>query len=92
MLLQNGAGRFITISKPMIHITDQQPAQEVAELRNSGTRGTRLDIAAREIYEAQGFPINKTSTIDSATVNPLTAATVIMPVRIRNCGMDTEDL
>ena len=29
------------------------------------------DIAAREIYEAQGFPINKTSTIDSATLNPL---------------------
>ncbi len=29
------------------------------------------DIAAREIYEAQGFPINKTSTIDSADLNPL---------------------
>jgi hypothetical protein len=29
------------------------------------------DIAAREIYEAQGFPINKTGTIDSATLNPL---------------------
>ncbi len=29
------------------------------------------DIAAREIYEAQGFPINKTSTIDSADINPL---------------------
>jgi len=29
------------------------------------------DIAAREIYEAQGFPINKTSTIDSAKTNPL---------------------
>lgn len=29
------------------------------------------DIAAREIYEAQGFPINKTSTTDSADVNPL---------------------
>ncbi|HCU21254.1 MAG TPA: hypothetical protein DF818_18630 [Bacteroidales bacterium] len=29
------------------------------------------DIAAREIYEAQGFPINRTSTIDSADVNPL---------------------
>lgn len=31
-----------------------------------------FDIAAREIYEAQGFPINKTSSIDSAKVNPLT--------------------
>ncbi len=29
------------------------------------------DIAAREIYEAQGFPINNTSTIDSAKLNPL---------------------
>jgi hypothetical protein len=33
-----------------------------------------FDIAAREIYEAQGFPINKTSTIDSAKINPLTAS------------------
>jgi hypothetical protein len=33
-----------------------------------------FDIAAREIYEAQGFPINKTSTIDSAKMNPLTAS------------------
>ena len=33
-----------------------------------------FDIAAREIYEAQGFPINKTSTIDSAAVNPLTSS------------------
>lgn len=32
---------------------------------------TVTDIAAREIYEAQGFPINKTSTIDSADLNPL---------------------
>ena len=30
-----------------------------------------FDIAAREIYEAQGFPINKTSSIDSS-VHPLT--------------------
>lgn len=30
------------------------------------------DIAAREIYEAQGFPINTTSTIDSADIHPLT--------------------
>ncbi len=33
-----------------------------------------MDIAAREIYEAQGFPINKTSTIDSADVHPLTSS------------------
>jgi hypothetical protein len=33
-----------------------------------------MDIAAREIYEAQGFPINITSTIDSAAVNPLTSS------------------
>ncbi|HQM70287.1 MAG TPA: DUF5060 domain-containing protein, partial [Bacteroidales bacterium] len=31
-----------------------------------------FDIAAREIYEAQGFPINKTSSIDSSAVHPLT--------------------
>jgi hypothetical protein len=33
-----------------------------------------FDIAAREIYEAQGFPINNTSSIDSAAVNPLTSS------------------
>jgi len=33
-----------------------------------------FDIAAREIYEAQGFPINMTGTIDSASVNPLTSS------------------
>ncbi len=31
-----------------------------------------FDIAAREIYEAQGFPINKTSSIDSSAIHPLT--------------------
>ena len=31
-----------------------------------------FDIAAREIYEAQGFPINKTSAIDSSAIHPLT--------------------
>jgi hypothetical protein len=30
-----------------------------------------FDLAAREIYEAQGYEINKTSTIDSALVHPL---------------------
>jgi hypothetical protein len=33
-----------------------------------------FDIAAREIYEAQGFQINKTGTLDSAIVNPLTSS------------------
>ena len=33
-----------------------------------------FDIAAREIYEAQGFPINTTGTIDSAKLNPLTSS------------------
>jgi hypothetical protein len=31
-----------------------------------------FDIAGREIYEAQGFPMEKTGTLDSATVHPLT--------------------
>ena len=33
-----------------------------------------FDLAAREIYEAQGFQINKTSTLDSAKVNPLVSS------------------
>ena len=31
-----------------------------------------FDLAAREIYERQGFAVNNTSTLDSATVHPLT--------------------
>ncbi|MEP6594710.1 MAG: hypothetical protein ABJA71_02140, partial [Ginsengibacter sp.] len=31
-----------------------------------------FDLAAREIYERQGFAMNNTSTLDSATVHPLT--------------------
>jgi hypothetical protein len=31
-----------------------------------------FDLAAREIYERQGWAINNTSTMDSATVHPLT--------------------
>jgi hypothetical protein len=30
-----------------------------------------FDLAAREIYEAQGFAMNRTGTMDSATVHPL---------------------
>jgi Domain of unknown function (DUF5060) len=30
-----------------------------------------FDLAAREIYEAQGYEINKTSTLDSSKVHPL---------------------
>ncbi|MGV8879774.1 MAG: DUF5060 domain-containing protein [Sphingobacteriaceae bacterium] len=33
-----------------------------------------FDIAAREIYESQGWPNNRTSTIDSAEVHPLTSS------------------
>ena len=50
-------------------------ALQPAPLNNTGIKGYRtFDIAAREIYERQGWPINKTSTIDSATVNPLTSS------------------
>ncbi len=30
-----------------------------------------FDLAAREIYEAQGFPITKSATLDSADIHPL---------------------
>ncbi len=33
-----------------------------------------FDIAAREIYESQGWPNNRTSTIDSVAVHPLTSS------------------
>ncbi len=42
----------------------------VKEYWNEGYQ--TFDLAAREIYERQGWAVNNTSTLDSATVHPLT--------------------
>ena len=42
-------------------------------IREYWSRGYAIfDLAAREIYEAQGFPITKSASLDSADVHPLT--------------------
>jgi hypothetical protein len=44
----------------------------VREFWNEGYQ--TFDLAAREIYERQGWPVNNTSTLDSATVLPLVSS------------------
>ncbi len=44
----------------------------VQEFWNEGYQ--TFDLAAREIYERQGWPVNNTSTLDSATVPPLVSS------------------
>ncbi|MEO8475176.1 MAG: DUF5060 domain-containing protein, partial [Chryseolinea sp.] len=54
---------------PYNHPTTATRSGGLKEFFHEGYQTT--DIAAREIYEAQGFPFNKTGTVDSASVNPL---------------------
>lgn len=57
---------------PYNHPTTGTRSGGIEEFWHQGYK--TFDIAAREIYEAQGFQINKTSTLDSASVNPLTSS------------------
>ena len=54
---------------PYNHPTTATRSGGVREFFHEGYQQT--DIAAREIYEAQGFPMNTSATLDSATVHPL---------------------
>lgn len=54
---------------PYNHPTTATRSGGLKEFFHEGYQAT--DIAAREIYEAQGFPLNHTGTVDSAVVNPL---------------------
>ena len=60
---------YLKVNDPWNRPTTGTRSGGIKEYWHEGYQIT--DIAAREIYEAQGFPINKTSTIDSATLNPL---------------------
>ena len=60
---------YLKTNDPYNHPTTGTRSGGVKEFWHQGYQ--TFDIAAREIYEAQGFQINKTSTIDSAAVNPL---------------------
>ena len=60
---------YMKTNDPYNHLTTGTRSGGVKEFWKEGYQA--FDIAAREIYEAQGFPINRTSSIDSAVVNPL---------------------
>lgn len=55
---------------PYNHPTTGTRSGGIKEFFHDGYQVT--DIAAREIYEAQGFPMTKAGTLDSADIHPLT--------------------
>ena len=63
---------YLKANDPYNHPTTGTRSGGVKEFWHEGYQN--FDIAAREIYEAQGYEINKTGTLDSATVNPLTSS------------------
>lgn len=60
---------YFKANDPYNHPTTATRSGGLKEFFHDGYKVT--DIAAREIYEAQGFPINHAGTIDSARVHPL---------------------
>jgi len=60
---------FFKANDPYNHPTTGTRSGGLKEFFHDGYQTT--DIAAREIYEAQGFPITKSGTVDSAVTHPL---------------------
>ncbi|HTF17545.1 MAG TPA: DUF5060 domain-containing protein [Chryseolinea sp.] len=60
---------FFKKNDPYNHPTTATRSGGLKEFFHDGYQAT--DIAAREIYEAQGYPINHAGTIDSASIHPL---------------------
>jgi hypothetical protein len=60
---------YLKANDPYNHPTTGTRSGGLKEFFHDGYKVT--DIAGREIYEAQGFPITKTATLDSADVHPL---------------------
>lgn len=60
---------YFKTNDPYNHPTTGTRSGGLKEFFHDGYKAT--DIAAREIYEAQGFPMNRTGTIDSAIIHPL---------------------
>lgn len=54
---------------PYNHLTTGTRSGGIKEFWHEGYQ--TFDLAAREIYEAQGFPITKSASLDSADVHPL---------------------
>ncbi len=61
---------YFKVHDPYNHPTTGTRSGGINEFFHDGYKAT--DIAAREIYEAQGFPMTKAGTLDSADVHPLT--------------------
>lgn len=61
---------YFKANDPYNHPTTGTRSGGIKEFFHDGYQAT--DIAAREIYEAQGFPITKSGTLDSADIHPLT--------------------
>jgi hypothetical protein len=60
---------YFKANDPYNHPTTGTRSGGIKEFFHEGYQST--DIAAREIYEAQGFPMTKSGTLDSADVHPL---------------------
>ncbi len=61
---------FFKNNDPYNHLTTGTRSGGNKEFWDEGYQ--TFDLAAREIYEAQGFPMNRTGTMDSVTEHPLT--------------------
>ncbi len=55
---------------PYNHLTTGTRSGGIKEFWHEGYQ--IFDLAAREIYEAQGYPITKSASLDSAAIHPLT--------------------
>ncbi|MEX2235872.1 MAG: DUF5060 domain-containing protein [Cyclobacteriaceae bacterium] len=55
---------------PYNHLTTGTRSGGIKEFWHQGYQ--TFDLAAREIYEAQGYPITKSASLDSADIHPLT--------------------
>jgi hypothetical protein len=60
---------YFKANDPYNHPTTGTRSGGIKEFFHEGYQVT--DIAAREIYEAQGFPMTKSGTLDSADIHPL---------------------
>lgn len=62
--------RYFKDNDPYGHLTTGTRSGGIGEYWHEGYQ--TFDMAAREIYEAQGFPMNRTGTVEDAAVSPLT--------------------
>jgi hypothetical protein len=61
---------YIKTHDPYNHLTTGTRSGGINEFWSQGYK--TFDLAAREIYESQGFPINETGIIAADSINPLT--------------------